>query len=78
MQDTILIIPKEITRYSNIGVDIASFSYYEGKAFTTLHGLMQTTDFKDVYTGTHFTVCCGDIMVKVEETNYPSMDRRLI
>lgn len=76
--NTIIIEPKEITRDSDNGVNVASFGYYDGIEYAKEKGLKQTTNFSDVFAGTHFIVCCGDVMVKVEETDYPEMIRREI
>lgn len=70
--------PKEITKDIETGMNIASFDYYSGKAYAELKGLQFTTDFKAVFAGVGYIVCCGDVMVKVEETDYPSINRRLI
>jgi hypothetical protein len=75
---TTLIEPKEITIDSDNNEQIASFGYYDGIAYAKEHNLQQTTSFKDVFNGTHFIVCCGDVMIKVLPTDYPSIERRII
>ena len=57
-------------------LNTASFSYYDGIHYAKEKGLKQSTEFSDVRKGTHFIVCCGDVMVKVEETDYPDIKRR--
>lgn len=71
-----MIKPTEITRCSETGMNTASFDYYSGIKYIKDKGLEQTADFKDVREGTHFVVCCGDVMVKVEETDFPDVPRR--
>lgn len=68
--------PKEITRCNETGINTASFGYYDGIQFAEHHNLKPTTEFSDVRKGTHFIVCCGDVMVKVEESDYPTITRR--
>ncbi len=70
--------PKEITRDSETGANVASFSYYDGIAYAKDRGLLQTTEFSDVRQGTHFMVCCGDVMVAVDESDFSTMERRVI
>lgn len=72
------IIPKEITIDSDNNQQVASFGYYDGIAYTTEKGLKQSTSFKEVLNKTHFIVCCGDVMVSVEPTDYPEIERRVI
>lgn len=69
-------IPKEITTDIDNGNQTASFSYNEGITYAQEKGLKQTVYFSDVAKGTHFIVCCGDVMVKVENTDYPDITRR--
>lgn len=71
-----IITPKEITKCVETNLNTASFSYYDGIEYAKRHSLDQTTEFSDVRKGTHFIVCCGDVMVKVEETDYPNISRR--
>lgn len=71
--------PKEITiDPDNNNVEIASFGYYDGSFYVKEAKLKQTGSFEEVIAGTHFMVCCGDIMVKVEPTDYPKITRRII
>lgn len=69
--------PKEITQDCDTGVNIASFDYYTGIQWADAAQLPQTTSMSDVIAGTHFIVCCGDVMVKVEPTDFPEMTRRI-
>lgn len=70
------ILPKEITRCVDTKLNTASFGFYDGREVAKEMGLVQTTEFSDVRKGTHFIVCCGDVMIKVEETDYPEIERR--
>jgi len=70
--------PKEITVCSDTGIHTASFGYYEGIRYIKEKGLKQSTKFSDVRKGTHFIICCGDVMVKVQDTDYPDIERRII
>lgn len=76
---TTAITPKEITNDLDAGdVQYASFGYYDGIAYAKQHNLKQTTSFRDVDEKTHFIVCCGDVMIRVESTDYPEIIRRQI
>ena len=57
---------------------IASFDYYTGILYAKDNNLEQTTEFNDVFNGTHFIVCCGDVMVKVKPTDYIDIIRRTL
>lgn len=69
--------PTEITECCDTALNTASFDYYTGIKVAEQRGLKQTSNFADVRAGTHFIVCCGDVMMKVEETEYPEMKRRI-
>ena len=69
--------PKEITQDIDTAVNIASFDYYTGIQYAKDNNLIQTTSFNDVNAKTHFIVCCGDVMVRVEPTDYPNITRRV-
>lgn len=73
-----MIIPKEITINSDNNKHIASFKYHDGIRYINKKGLEQTTSFKEVFEGTRFIVCCGDVMVNIEPTDYPEIKRRII
>jgi hypothetical protein len=71
--------PKEITMDPKGNKQIASFGYYDGLQYVKEKGLKQTTSFKEVFNNTrHFIVCCGDVMVNVEPTDFPEIERRVI
>lgn len=72
------LIPKEITIDSDNNKHIASFSYYDGIDYADKKGLKQTISFKEVFEKTSFIVCCGNVMVNVESTDYPEIERRVI
>jgi len=72
-----LYIPKEITEDDITAQNIASFDYYTGIKYAESLGLKQSTSFTEVSNGTHFIVCCGDVMVQVEPTDYPDITRRI-
>lgn len=65
--------PKEIT------VDetdhLASFDYYTGLSYVKKNNLKQSSDLQDVRKGTHYVVSCGDVVVKVSETDFPEVER---
>jgi len=71
-----IIQPKEITRCVDTSMNTASFEYYDGIQYTKEHNLEQTTEFSEVRNNNKFIVCCGDVMVKVSETDYPNIIRR--
>ena len=68
--------PTDITVCSDTGQQTASFSFYDGLTYIDSKGLEQTTSFQKMAEGTHFIVCCGDIMVKVTEEDFPEIPRR--
>lgn len=70
--------PTEITHDVESNIQYASFDYYSGIKFANINNLKQTTSFKDVDKFTHFLVCCGDVMVRVNPTDYPEIERRII
>lgn len=75
----LLYVPTEISRYiesENTSWDVASFDYYSGNRYCDLLHIKQTTDWRLVSAGTHFIVCCGDVMVKVGKNDYPNIERR--
>lgn len=59
------ILPKEITKDADTGIEIASFDYYEGNRYAKEKGLQFSISFSDVFKYTHFLVCCGNIMIRV-------------
>ena len=74
-----MITPKDINQDSdNNNINVASFGYYDGIHVAKEKGLKQTTSFGDVFAGTHFIVCCGDVMMTVKDTDYPEIERRQI
>ncbi len=70
--------PKDITKDRDTGIETASFGYYDGIDFARERNLEQSTSFSDVNKGTHFIVCCGDVMLKVKETDFPDTPRRML
>lgn len=68
--------PTDITIDTDTGQHTASFNFYDGIYYAKLLNLKQSTSFSDVSKGTHFIVCCGDVMLKVKETDFPSVQRR--
>ena len=68
--------PKEITIDVDTKQETASFDYSIGIAEAKERGLKQTTSFADVFAGTHFIVCCGDVMFSVRSSEYPDVVRR--
>jgi hypothetical protein len=69
--------PIEITKCCETGLETASFSYYDGIHVVKEKQLKQTTNFSDVRNNNMFIVCCGDVMFKVEPTDYPTIQRRI-
>ncbi len=70
--------PTDITIDSDNEMQTASFDYYSGIYYAKQNELKQTTKFNDVNKGTHFIVCCGDVMVNVKPTDFPDIKRRTI
>ena len=69
--------PKEITQDVDTNINIASFDYYTGIQYAKNNNLEQTTSSSDVNNKTHFIVCCWDVMVILEPTDYPEIKRRV-
>lgn len=69
--------PKEITQDIETGINIASFGYYDGINYAKSRNLEQSTSFTDVNNGSAFIVCCGDVMVKVDSNEFPTITRRI-
>lgn len=78
MNNILNIEPKEITRDTDDNTDVASFGFYDGIAIAKEMGLIQGVRFKQVIDKTHFIVCCGDVMIRVEPTDFPQIERRVI
>lgn len=72
------LIPKEITKDSDNSDNIASFDYYTGIHYARENNLKQTTKWNEVKAKTHFIVMCGDVVVRVDETDYPEIERRIL
>lgn len=73
-----MIEPIDITICSDTGLHTASFDFRSGILYARKRKLEQTSEFADVRAGTHFIVCCGDVMVKVEPTDFPEIKRRIL
>lgn len=72
------ILPKEITKDCDTNHEVAWFGYYDGLTVAGHNNLKQTTSFQEVWTKTHFIVTCGEIGLRVEPTDYPTIERRII
>ena len=68
--------PSDITKCVDTGMHTASFEYYEGIKVAEQRELKQTSSFNDVRAGTHYIVCCGDVMLRVQPDEYPDIKRR--
>lgn len=72
----VIILPTDITKCTETGRETASFGYYDGIHVAKKRKLKQTTSFADVITSTHYIVCCGDVMLRVQPEEYPNIKRR--
>lgn len=72
-----MLTPIEITQDIDTFINIASFDYYSGIQYAKDNNLKQTTSFADVFAGTHYIVCCGDVMIKVTKDDYPDIKRKI-
>jgi len=70
--------PKEITKDIDTGIEIASFSYYDGINYCKEAGLHHTTDFQKVNHGTHYIVCCGDVMIRTDKEMWSNIERKIL
>ena len=77
MSDTI-VLPKEITKDSDNGIEYASFDYYDGIHLAKKNGWKQTTSMSELSRANTFIVCCGDVMIRVVPSMYSSIERRII
>jgi len=68
--------PKEITFCIDTHIETASFEFRDGINYAKEKGLKQSSEFSDVRKGTHFIVCCGDVMIKVESDDFLDIPRR--
>lgn len=66
----------EIVYVTETGINIADFSYYLGLLLVRSKGLKQTTSFTDLITGQYYMVLCGTVLLKVESTDYPEVERK--
>ncbi len=74
-----LMTPKEITiDPDNNNAEIAHFSYYDGISYVRENGQQFTTSYRMILTGDYYMVCCGDVMLRVEPTDFPEIPRRTI
>lgn len=70
--------PEDIVLDEESGLQMAHFDYYTGIKFAKERGLKQSCSMSEVADGTHFIVCCGSVMVKVDEDYLPDFPRRII
>lgn len=73
-----MILPKEITKDSDTNTEVASFGYYYGIKAAKERKLDQCTDYGLVFKGSHFIVCCGNVMFAVTPDEFPEIKRRII
>lgn len=71
------IIPSEITQDSDSGLNIASFPHSNGVRYAQENDLRQCSNFNDFNHST-FIVCCGQVLVIVEPTDFPEVIRRIL
>jgi len=69
--------PKDIS-VNKTGLQLASFSYYEGIKAAKSRKLKWTSSAKELIAGTHYMVMCGDVMFKVTEEDYPEVKRQTL
>lgn len=72
------ILPKEITKDCDTGIEYASFSYKDGIRLAKEHNWKQTTSIKELEKVNTFIVCCGDVMIRVVPSIYSQIERRII
>jgi len=70
-------IPSEITQDCDTGINIASFSYYDGIREAEARKLKQVTSFTEIFEGPCFLVTCGDVCFRVTPEEYPELKRRI-
>lgn len=70
-------LPTEITKCCDTGIETASFDYYTGIKYVVEHNIPQTTKMSLIQDGSHFIVCCGDVMIGVQPTDFPEIERRI-
>jgi hypothetical protein len=69
--------PKEIKvyNYPDGPNHMASFSWHAGIAYAKSKGLIQCSELSEVRQKTHFIVMCGDVVIRVEPTDFPEIER---
>lgn len=72
------ILPKEIVYDAEANTEIAWFEYNSGCRLANELGLKQTTNFSDVMNNTHFIVCCGEVGILTNSTQFVDIQRRII
>lgn len=73
-----MIRPKEITKDEEGNIHIASFNYNDGIEYAKINNIPQTSKFNEYIKGTHFIVCCGDVMIVVGENDFPKVARKTL
>lgn len=71
------ILPKEITKDINSGIEYASFNYYDGIQLAKQNNWKQTTSMSELEHVNTFIVCCGDVMIRVVPSMYSTIERRI-
>lgn len=67
--------PKEITKDIDTGLETASFGYYDGIQYCKENNIQQSKTTR--WSKSEFIVCCGDVMLEVESTQFPEIERRV-
>lgn len=68
-----MLLPTDITKCVDTGIETASFDYYSGIKVVKERGLEQSTNTEPG----KFMICCGDVMFRVSPEDYPEIERRL-
>lgn len=72
------ILPKDITKDSDNKREFASFSYYDGIHLAKQNNWKQITTYINHLSKNEFIVCCGDVIIEVQSTDYPEIERRIL
>lgn len=70
--------PIEITQDSDNGMNFASFDFYAGKEYAKTIGKTQCTNIMELKGTSEYWVSCGQIVMMVEPTDFPEIERRII
>ena len=76
--NTNIMKPVEITQDSDNGINFASFSIDEGKKYAQTIGKTRCTNIMQVDVTSEYWVMSGQVVMMVEPSDFPEIERRII